>query len=46
MKVREFWPKIITQNQLEIYFLTLWEYLLGIAKPKNVFRSILNPSNK
>ena len=43
MKVRGFWPQIITQNQLDIYFLTVWEYFLGIAKPKNIFRSILNP---
>ena len=34
------------QNQLDIYFLTLWEYWLGLAKPKNVFGSILNPSIK
>ena len=29
-----------------IYFLTVWEYWLGIAQPKNVFRSILNSSIK
>ena len=46
MKVRGFWPKLSPQNQLDIYFLTLWEYWLGLAKPKNVFRSILNPSIK
>ena len=40
MKVCGFWPEIITQNQLDIYFLTLWEYWLGLAKPKNIFRSI------
>ena len=38
--------KLSPQNQLDIYFLTLWEHWLGIAKPKNVFRSILNPSIK
>ena len=28
MKVRGFWPKIIAQNQLGIYFLTVSEYCL------------------
>jgi len=46
MKVRGFGPKLSPQNQLDIYFLTVWEYWLGMAKPKNVFRSILNPSIK
>jgi len=46
MKVLGFWPEIITPNQLNIYFLTLWEHWLGLAKPKNVFRLILNPSIK
>jgi len=46
IKVRDFGPKLSPQNQLEIYFLTVWEYWLGIAKPKNVFRLILNPSDK
>ena len=46
MKIRGFWPKIITQNQLDIYFLTVWEHWLDIAKPKNIFRSILNLSIK
>ena len=35
MKVRDIGPKLSPQNQLDIYF-------LSIAKPKNVFRSILN----
>ena len=39
MKVWGFWSKLSLQNQLDIYFLTLWEHWLGIAKPKNVFRS-------
>ena len=34
------------QNQLDIYFLKVWEHWLGIAKSKNFFRSILNPSIK
>jgi len=42
MKVWGFWPRIISQNQLDICFLTVWEYWLGIAKPKDVFRSTLN----
>jgi len=32
MKVRGFWPQ--PQNQLDIYFLTVIEYWLGLAKPK------------
>ena len=36
-------PNYYPKNQFDIYFLTVWEYWLGIAKPKNVFRSILNP---
>ena len=39
MKVLGCWP----QNQLDVYFLTVLEHWLGLAKPKNVFRSI--PSN-
>ena len=31
---------------LDIYFVTVWEHWLGIAKPKNVYTSILNPSIK
>ena len=38
--------KLSPQNQLDIYFLTVKKYWLGIAKPKNVFRSTLNPSIK
>jgi len=45
-KVGDFGPKLSSQNQLDIYFLRVWEYWLGIAKPKNVFRSTLNPSTK
>ena len=44
MKVWGFWPRIISPNQFDIYFLTVWEQWLVIAKPKNAFRSILNPS--
>ena len=48
MKVRVFWPQIIAppQNQLDIYFLTIKDYWLDIAKPKNVFKSILKSSIK
>jgi len=35
--------KLLPQNQLDIYFLAVGKYLLGIAKPKNVF---INPSIK
>ena len=41
MKVREFGPKLLPQNQLDIYLLTVREYWLGTAKSKNFFRSIL-----
>ena len=41
-----FGPKLSPKNQLDIYFLRVWEYCLEIAKPKNVFRLILNPSIK
>ena len=43
-RFRDFGQKLSPQNQLDIYFLTLWEHWLGLAKPKNVFRSILHPS--
>jgi len=36
MKVRGFWPQIIPQNQLYIYFMTVLEHWLSIAKPINV----------
>jgi len=40
-------PKNITQkNQRHISFLTVWQYWLIIVKPKNLYRSTLNPSNK
>ena len=42
MKVWDFGPKLSPQNQLDFCFLTVWEYWLGIAKPKDVFRSTLN----
>ena len=45
MKVWRFWPHIITQKPAW-YLLSDREYWLGIATPKNVFRSILNPSIK
>jgi len=38
MKVRGFWPKLLPLNQLDIYFLTVREYWLAIAKPKNVHK--------
>ena len=35
MKVNGFWPRMITpKSQFNIYFVTVWEYLLGITKPK------------
>ena len=37
-------PKIPPRNLPNIYFLTAWQHWLGIAKPKNVFRSTLNLS--
>ena len=40
--MKDFGLKLSPKNQLDIYFLTLWEYWLGLAKPKNVFRSILS----
>ena len=43
VKAWRLWPKILLQNQLNISTLTVGQYWLGIAKPKNVFRSI--PSN-
>ena len=35
-------PKILPTNQPNIFFVTAWQHWLGIAKPKNVFRSTLN----
>ena len=35
---------LLSQNQLDIYFVTIRAYWLGIAEPKIVFRSILNPT--
>jgi len=35
----------MTQNQPHISFSTVWQHWLGIAKPKNVVRSTLYPSN-
>jgi len=35
-------PKLSPQNQLDICFLALWEYWLGLAKPKNACLQI-NP---
>jgi len=46
MKVWGFWFELSPQNQLDICFLALWEYWLGLPKPKNVFRSTLDPSIK
>jgi len=44
MEVWSFQPKNITQKPaLCISFTTVWQYWLGIAKPKNVFRLTLNP---
>ena len=40
------WPQNTTPNQLNIYILIVKQYWLGIAKIKNVFRSIFNPSIK
>ena len=41
-RLGDFGPKLSSQNQLDICFLTAWEHWLGIAKPKNVFTSTLN----
>ena len=41
-----FCPKISPKNQPHISFKTVWQDWLGIAKPKNIFRLTLNPSNK
>ena len=38
--MRDSGPKILPQNQLNIYILTVEKYWLGKAKPKNVFRLI------
>jgi len=35
-----------SQNQPHISFTTVWQYWLGTAKLKNVFRLTLNTSNK
>jgi len=32
--------KLSPQNQLDIYFLALWEYWLGLAKYKNVLGTL------
>ena len=45
-KVWDFLPQQITTKQLTIYFVISRQYWLGTAKPKNVFRSIINPSTK
>jgi len=37
---------ILLQSQLNIYILKVGQHWLGIAKPKNVFRSILISSIK
>ena len=45
MKVWDFLPQNITpKHQLSIYFVTSRQNWLGIAKLKNVFRSIIDPS--
>ena len=46
MKVWEFLPQNITPKQLNIYFGTPRQDWLGIAKPKNVFRSTINLPTK
>ena len=43
IEVWDFLPQKILQNS---YFVTSRQYWLGIAKPKNVFRSTINPSTK
>ena len=35
-------PTFPPTNQPDIYFVTTWQRWLGIAKPKNVFRSTPN----
>ena len=39
MGVWDFFPPT---NQPNIYFMTAWQHWLGIAMPKNVFRSTPN----
>ena len=36
------YQKIPPKNQPNIYFVKAWPHWLGMAKPKNVFRSTLN----
>jgi len=44
-KVWDFSPKITSTNLPNIYFLTAWQNWIGIAKPKNAFKSTLTPCN-
>jgi len=46
LEVWGFQLKTITQNQPHISFLTVWQHWLGMAKPKNVFRSQVVMNNK
>jgi len=39
MEAWVFSPKYHPKNQPDISFSVVWQYWLGIAKPKNVFRS-------
>ena len=34
MKVRKFGLKLLPKNQFDTYFVTVWEYWLGVAKSK------------
>ena len=40
--IMKVFPKIISKNKPNIYFLSAWQHWLGIAQPKNVFGSTLN----
>ena len=46
MKVGVLTLKSHPKNQPNINFVTAWQYWLGTAKPKNVFRSTLNLCTK
>jgi len=46
MKVWRFLPKMSSKNQPHISVSIVWQYWLGVAKPKNVLKLTLRPSNK
>ena len=46
MKVRDFLPQNITQNQFYIYIMTFRQYWLDTANAQNVFKLTTNASTK